>query len=97
MSAERVQEGPLSPAWLRAAARLPARRALSREIRKLDAVGIPVLVFEPTTVVLDQMGLQPMDFRRRAPVAEAAIEAARSHLDGPAGREVGRVLMKSHS
>ena len=80
---------------LRAAGRFPIRRILMREIRQLDARGTPVLVFEPGQEVLDEMGLQPMDFRRRAPVAEAAVASARTCLDGPSGREVGRIIMKS--
>jgi NTE family protein len=97
MSADMRHDDLLSLARLRSATRLPAKVMLSREIRKLGEAGIPVLVFEPSASVIGEMGLQPMDFRRRAPVAEAAIEAAKQHLDGPEGREVGRVLMKGRS
>ncbi len=98
MSAARLRGGPvLSVDRLRLATRLPARRALLHEVRELGAFGVPVLVFEPTTEVLDEMGLQPMDFRRRAPVAEAALSAARVVIDGPEGREVGRLLRRSRS
>jgi NTE family protein len=79
---------------LRLAARLPARRALERELAVLARAGVPVLAFEPTLEVIDAMGLQPMDFRRRGPVAEAAFQAARRLLYGPAGREVGQVLRR---
>lgn len=86
----------LSATGLRATARLPARRLLARETRRLHEGGTPVLVFEPTGPVLEAMGLQPMDFRRRAVVAEAGADSAREVLDSPEGREVGRILMKSH-
>ncbi len=82
---------------LRMAARFPAARLLRREVRLLQDGGVPVLTFEPTSEVMEAMGLQPMDFRRRAPVAEAALAAASLLLDGAAGREVGRILMKAHS
>jgi NTE family protein len=96
MSAAPLRGGPpFSVDRLRLATRLPARRALFTELRRLGVLGVPVLVFEPTTEVLDEMGLQPMDFRRRAPVAEASLAAARSVIDSPAGREVGRLLRRS--
>lgn len=82
-------------AQFRQATRFPAARLLRREIRQLTDLGIPVLTFEPTPQVLDVMGYQAMDFRRRAPVAEAAVGAAAALLDGPGGAEVGRLLRSS--
>jgi len=95
MSAVRLAGAPaFSADRLRVAARLPARRVLQRELVALAGAGTPVLAVEPTLEVIDAMGLQPMDVRRREPVAEAAFQAARRLVDGPAGREIGRVLCR---
>jgi NTE family protein len=67
-------------ASLRTAARLPLSRSLARERRALEAKGTTVLTFEPTAEVLAAMGLQPMDFSRHKPVAEAGYEAAKAVL-----------------
>lgn len=82
-------------AGLRVAARLPAARLLARERRALEELGVPSLVFEPTTSVLEAMGVQPMDFRKRGPVAEAGYEAARALLDSVRGDEVGGILARA--
>lgn len=81
-------------AGARYASRLPAARALARELRRLAAEGTPVLVAEPTAEVVEEMGLQPMDPRRRAPVAEATLAAATRLLDGPLGVEIARILRR---
>lgn len=93
MSVERRSAGGLGERLL-GAGRLPLRRALSREVERLASSGVPVLVLEPGGALLGEMGLQPMDFRRRAPVAEASLAYARRFLDSPQAREVGRILMK---
>ncbi|MGH9296942.1 MAG: patatin-like phospholipase family protein [Acidimicrobiales bacterium] len=94
MSAVRSRPTALSPGAWRSAFRLPAGFVLSRELRGFLESGVPLLVFEPTPEDLDAMGLQPMDFRRRRPVAETSFESARRLLDGPDGQQVGRILSR---
>lgn len=71
--------------------RYPAGRALRRELALLATQDVPVLTFEPNGELVSLMGLQAMDFSRRAPVAEQTLAMVRRSLEDAAG-EVGRVL-----
>ncbi len=79
---------------LQAAARFSPARKLAREVSLLRERGIPILVFEPTPYVIDEMGFNAMDSSRGPAVAEAALDHAQALLDSPRAREVARLLAK---
>ena len=70
-----------------------SRRHLRRETARVTERGTPVLAFEPGAEVLDAMGSNMLDPKRRRPVVEAARAAAKARLADPAVREAAAVLL----
>jgi NTE family protein len=78
---------PVLPAALGAVGRELNRLQLGVEARQVRAGGTPVVAFSPTPEDRSAIGLNPMDERRRAPVARQARDSALRRLDRPEVRD----------
>lgn len=93
MSASRraLRDGPL-PALM---GRAMHSRNLAGEVQKLRRRGTKVVVFQPGAAELPVMGANPMDFRRREPVARMAHDGALRRLERSDVREALAALRPS--
>jgi NTE family protein len=73
---------------LAAAARGISGRRLGSEAKKLRAKGTGVVLIQPTSEDLDQMGANLMSRRNRNPVIETAIRTVGAQLKEPGNREL---------
>jgi NTE family protein len=81
---------------LRASVDMPARRLcrlyLAQEAARIRRGGVPVVAFQPTSDVLDTMGLNAMDPAKRAPVTRQARDSAFRKLEREDVRDLLSVL-----